>query len=88
MMDTVFCYHCRRYHPTAEVRRVHSKGVSRWRCLKSIASSQGSRAQRDAFGKATHEMNQKQCLQLAEQKLPHCVREVLRSQVSNLGSPA
>jgi len=79
MTDKVFCYHCRNYHPSTEVRQVQSKGVKRWRCLKSIASSQASRAQRDAFGKAISETNRKVTLEQSGQTLPRCVLEVFRS---------
>jgi hypothetical protein len=57
MTDQVFCYHCRRYHPTVEVTLVQSKGVKRWRCLKSLTSIHGSVAERDAFGKSVSESN-------------------------------
>ena len=57
MSDTVFCYSCRKHHPLAEVTLVFSKGVKRWRCRRSIAESQKSRDQRDAFGKAITEFN-------------------------------
>lgn len=79
MMDKVFCYHCRAYHPPSEVRQVQSNGIKRWRCLKSIASSQASRAQRDAFGKSVSELNQFICLQHASRSLPHAVKELFKA---------
>lgn len=85
MTDKVFCYHCRNYHPSTEVRQVQSKGVKRWRCLKSIVSSQGSRAQRDAFGKAISDTNRKMSLEQSGQTLPRCVLEVFRSATGLIG---
>ena len=58
MTDTIFCYSCRKHHARDEVTRVQSKGVKRWRCLKSIAESRKSRDQRDLFGKETSALNQ------------------------------
>jgi len=57
MTNQVFCYHCRRYHPIVEVTLVQTKGVKRWRCLKSLTSTLGSVAERDAFGKSVSESN-------------------------------
>ena len=57
MSDQIYCYHCRRQHPAAEVTLVKARGVKRWRCRKSIALSRGSSATRDAFGKAVSELN-------------------------------
>ncbi len=85
MTDKVFCYHCRNYHPSTEVRQVESKGVKRWRCLKSIASTKASRAQRDAFGKAVSETNRKVTLEQNRQTLPRSVLEVFRGGTSLLG---
>ena len=85
MTDKVFCYHCRNYHPSTEVRQVQSKGVKRWRCLKSIASSQASRAQRDAFGKEISETNRKVTLEHSRQTLPRSVLEVFRGGASIVG---
>jgi len=85
MTDKVFCYHCRNYHPSIEVRQVESKGVKRWRCLKSIASSQASRRQRDAFGKTVSETNRKVSLENSRQTLPRSVLEVFRGSASIVG---
>lgn len=57
MSDTVYCYHCGREHPREEMRRIHTKGGSRWRCLKSIRATRRSVAERDAFGKQVTAMN-------------------------------
>jgi len=85
MTDKVFCYHCRNYHPSIEVRQVESKGVKRWRCLKSIVSSQTSRTQRDAFGKTVSETNRKVSLENSRQTLPRSVLEVFRDSASIVG---
>ena len=84
MTDKVFCYHCRNYHPSTEVRQVESKGVKRWRCLKSIASTKTSRAQCDAFGKAVSETNRNVTLEQSRQTLPRSVLEVFRGGTSML----
>lgn len=51
MTNTLFCYHCRRHHPKEEMRQVHGKSASKWRCIKSIQETKRSVAQRDAFGR-------------------------------------
>lgn len=86
MIDKVFCYHCRNYHPSTEVRQVESKGVKRWRCVKSIVSTKASRAQRDAFGKMVSETNRKVTLEKSRQTLPRGVLEVFRGSTGMLGS--
>lgn len=72
MAESVYCYHCRRYHPAIEMTRVTSRGVTRWRCIKSIASARTSQEQRDAFGKRVSEQNKSS----TPPTLPHCVREL------------
>lgn len=72
MSDTVYCYHCRRYHPAEEMTRVTSKGVTRWRCVKSLVSARNSQDQRDAFGKHVSAQNRA----YRPPTLPHCVREL------------
>ena len=79
MTDTVFCYYCRKHHPAAEVTLVESRGVKRWRCLKSIAYGKKSRDQRDAFGKSVSELNRSICLSSSIRSLPRPVLEVFRS---------
>ena len=76
MADTVFCYSCRKHHPLAEVTLVHSKGVKRWRCRRSIAESQKSRDQRDAFGKAMTEFNRAMNMGKSTHSLPRPVLEL------------
>jgi len=76
MSETVFCYHCRRYHPADEVTQVVSRGVKRWRCRQSISLSRRSVDQRDAFGKAVSQANQTACTKSAERPLPRPVLEL------------
>lgn len=57
MTDTRYCYHCRRHHPKEEMRRIHSKTGSRWRCIRSIQATKRSVAERDAFGRRITELN-------------------------------
>lgn len=76
MSDTVFCYSCRKHHARAEVTLVQSKGVTRWRCLKSIAESRKSRDQRDAFGKAMTEFNRAMSRGKSAHSLPRAVLEL------------
>lgn len=76
MSDTVFCYSCRKHHPLAEVTLVFSKGVKRWRCRKSIAESQKSRDQRDAFGKAITEFNRAMSHGKSTHSLPRPILEL------------
>lgn len=83
MSDTVFCYSCRKHHPLAEVTLVHSKGVKRWRCRKSIAESQKSRDQRDAFGKAMTEFNRAMSRGKSTHSLPRPVLELFSGARSN-----
>ena len=57
MTDMLYCYHCRRHHPKEEMRRVHGKTGSRWRCIRSIQATKRSVAERDAYGKRVSEIN-------------------------------
>lgn len=79
MTDQVFCYHCRRYHPTADVTLVQSKGVKRWRCLKSIAVTRADAAQRDAFGRQVSASNRANNAWPFARALPRPVLELLGS---------
>lgn len=79
MSDTVFCYHCRRYHPRDEVTLVQTRGVKRWRCRKSISLSRASAAARDAFGKSISQMNQTACANPFPRPLPRPVLELFGS---------
>lgn len=72
-MDNIFCYHCRRYHPQDEMRRILTNGRWRWRCLSSLAGVRASREARDAFGKAAT----RQAKSEERRPLPHCVRELM-----------
>ncbi len=76
MTDTIFCYSCRKHHARDEVTRVQSKGVKRWRCLKSIAESRKSRDQRDLFGKETSALNQEIRQRPSAHSLPRPVLEL------------
>jgi hypothetical protein len=76
MSETVFCYHCRRHHPAAEMTQVESRGVKRWRCRQSISASRGSTAARDAFGKVVSELNQRSFGRPAARPLPRPVLEL------------
>ncbi|MDK9704333.1 MAG: hypothetical protein OEL20_14450 [Sulfuritalea sp.] len=55
--ETIYCYHCTRHHPKAEMRQIETKGGKRWRCIKSIEATKKSSSQRDAFGKTVTTMN-------------------------------
>ena len=83
MLDKVYCYHCRSYHALGEVRLVESKRGKRWRCLKSIVSSQASREQRDAFGRSVSELNRLIGLDRARRSLPYPVKELFKAPVES-----
>lgn len=53
----IYCYHCGRQHPGAEMRRIDTKGGKKWRCIKSIEATKKSSIQRDAFGKTVTLIN-------------------------------
>ncbi|MDD5248463.1 MAG: hypothetical protein PHY45_05735 [Rhodocyclaceae bacterium] len=57
MADTLFCYHCRAYHPKEEMRQIDTKGGKRWRCIKSIEATLRGRESREAFGREQTAMN-------------------------------
>ena len=57
MSDSIYCYHCRLYHPTAEMRQIDTKSGKRWRCIKSIEAAKGNRRKRDAYGKQVTDAN-------------------------------
>jgi len=88
MTDQVFCYHCRRHHPVPEVRLVQSKGVKRWRCLKSLASTRSSVAERDAFGKSVSELNRASRDRLNARPLPRPVLDLLSAGSGRFEGPA
>jgi hypothetical protein len=88
MSDQVFCYYCRRYHPTVEVRLIQSKGVKRWRCMKSLAPRLSSVAERDAFGKSVSESNRANKVWHDARPLPLPVLEVLSAPPNQFEGPA
>jgi len=47
MTHTVFCYHCRAFHPVNEVRNTRAKPSKRWRCIRSLAAPQTGPAERE-----------------------------------------
>lgn len=57
MADTLYCYHCRTYHPREEMRQIDTKGGKRWRCIKSIEATKRSAAEREAFGRQMTAIN-------------------------------
>jgi hypothetical protein len=56
--ETIYCYHCQRHHPSAEMRQIETKGGKKWRCVQSIEATKKDTAQRDAFGKSVTTINQ------------------------------
>jgi hypothetical protein len=76
MTEEIFCYHCRRHHPRAEVQLIETRTGKRWRCIKSVIASQAGRGQRDAFGHAVTAANQNRYAKGKLQALPHGLREV------------
>ena len=77
MTDTIFCYHCRRYHDKSEAKLIQTTRGQRWRCLKSLSFSRTNPLQRDAFGRAITALNQTVRQSLDQQTLPYCVKEAL-----------
>jgi hypothetical protein len=57
MADTLYCYHCRTYHPREEMRQIDTKGGKRWRCIKSIEATKRSPEEREAFGRQMTAIN-------------------------------
>lgn len=55
--EMAFCYHCRTFHPKSEMRQLHTRSGKRWRCVRSIEATHGTRASRDAFGQYISERN-------------------------------
>ncbi len=60
MPDTLYCYHCRLYHPKEEMRQIDTKGGKRWRCIKSIEAAKRDRETREAFGRQMSAINKAQ----------------------------
>jgi hypothetical protein len=69
MSETAYCYHCGRPHPKEEMRQIHTKSGSRWRCIKSIAATKQGVAARDAFGRQVSAMNSTKQSQIAKAAL-------------------
>lgn len=78
MSDTVFCYHCRRHHPLADVMLFETGKVKRWRCRQSLSLARRSIGERDAFGRAVSESNRNACARAAMRPLPRPVIELMR----------
>lgn len=79
MTNLAFCYHCRRYHPEAEMKIVLVGGRSRWRCKKSLDAIVASQAVRDAYGRMVRAQNERQiALRAMMPPLPHCIAELNR----------
>jgi len=57
MANTLYCYHCRIYHPKEEMRQIETKGGKRWRCIKSIEATKRGMEAREAFGRQTTDIN-------------------------------
>ena len=55
--ENIYCYHCGRSHPRAEMRQIETKAGKKWRCIQSIAATKKSSSQRDAFGKTVTAIN-------------------------------
>lgn len=79
MSDKVFCYHCRSYHTSEQVRLIQTKNGKRWRCKQSLQASRASTEARDAFGEAVRRQNQLIALEQDAISMPHCVIEALRT---------
>ena len=56
--ETAFCYHCRAHHPIEEMRMIATRSGKRWRCIRSIEATHGTRATRDAFGRTITALHQ------------------------------
>jgi hypothetical protein len=55
--ESIYCYHCQRHHPSAEMRQIETKGGKKWRCVQSIQATKKDAAQRDAFGRSITTIN-------------------------------
>lgn len=55
--EVAFCYHCRMFHPKAEMRQLHTRSGKRWRCIRSIEATRQGQAAREAYGRMVSEMN-------------------------------
>lgn len=57
MTTKVYCYHCMTYHHPETMRKIVSRGQTRWRCIRSIEATRKDIAQRDAFGRQQSALN-------------------------------
>jgi hypothetical protein len=67
--ESIYCYHCGRSHPRAEMRQIETKGGKKWRCIQSIQATKKSSAQRDAFGKSVTAINSSENLARVKSRL-------------------
>lgn len=67
--ELIYCYHCQTRHPKSEMRQIETKGVKRWRCIKSIEATKQSREAREAFGRQVTENNKMQARDKAKKYL-------------------
>lgn len=56
-MNSVYCYHCMTYHQPEAMRKIVSRGRTRWRCIRSIEASRRPVSERDAFGRQQSQLN-------------------------------
>ena len=56
-MNSVYCYHCMTYHQPEAMKKIVSRGRTRWRCIRSIEASRRPVSERDAFGRQQSERN-------------------------------
>ena len=79
MSEKVYCYHCRSYHTSEQVRLVQTKNGKRWRCKQSLQASRSNTEARDAFGESVRRQNQLIACQQDAISVPHSVLEALRT---------
>lgn len=66
-MNSVYCYHCMTYHQPEAMRKIVSRGRTRWRCIRSIEASRRPVSERDAFGQQQSQRNLAQSQSLRTQ---------------------
>jgi hypothetical protein len=71
---TVYCYHCRTYHPRLEMKLVVTKTGKRWRCYQSIEAAKVSREKREEFGRQVTEANKAEAQKRQLRSLPNALR--------------
>lgn len=72
MSQSLFCYHCRAYHPLEAMTRYPTKKGLRWRCINSLRAANQDLPSRDAFGRAQTAANQEMARRHAQQA--HLIR--------------